>query len=674
MSNKNYLKKRFTIVYFFLLFILLVAIFYPSFSNPPLSDSWEMFYTFHHLDEKPGPIKWLHVLNHDPYEQMRYQPLSHMFYYIFHLVFGSNYYIYNILNFLFYFLSLLVLYKFALYFLKGYKIAALFIGLFAFLFSHCDIVLWNCHIYIIAGFISFLIGFMKYMDFLRTGKKELLFFTLFFFLFGMLCYESFWAWPFAIIIISSMDKFKEFWQKKKKKLLKINSLFLGAIYTLYILIFFLTRLIGTYDKPAHSISDFLKFGGFIKAGLLSFFSIIYNNLAVNIFPLLSFPLRIEENLYLGGSIINNIDSGNRLIIYLLGGLVAILIFSLFIFLYRKKYFELTKITLFLFFLLFSEIYTIIFFRLVTNTSVTYSLIEPRYHYIPNAFIIIFIAILISRSNIFKNNKHNKIMLIFSLLIVFGINVFCVHKVVNIYQRNLKDFKRMFKNIRVGMAKGHINKSRKLFFPEDLSDYLPSLCWNIDMGSRFMDGTYQWLFSKEENEYFANSIKQSFWTIDKGNFNIINKNSPAVSKNYQKIVKGKGRTSLDIGYFYLNKKEYKKAEFMFKAAVADLENYKAYMGLGRLYNTLKKYDSADKAFRTVLNINPHCTDTYLELGHIYRDRMRYEKSEKMYKKAIKLNPEDVRAYLGLWNIYDNQGRYKEAKSVFDKVMKLKLMGK
>ncbi len=670
--NKNYLKGKFTFLYFSFLFILLIIVFYPSFSTPPLSDSWEMFYSFHHLDEKPGDMGWLHVLNHDPYEQMRYQPLSHMFYYIFHLLFGSNYYAYNIINFLFYFFSLLVLYKFSLYFSANRKIAALFIGLFAFLFSHSDIVLWNCHIYVIAGFSSFLIGFIKYIGFLKTGKRKQLFFTLIFFIFGMLCYESFWAWPFVIIIISFMQGFNRPWQSIKKKLLKLNSLFLGVVYSLYILIFFLTRLIGTYKESVHNIPDFFKLSGFIKAGFLSFFNFIYNNLVLNIFPLLAFPLRIEENLYLGGPVISIISSGNRWIVYAVGGAGMILVYLFFSFLRRKKYIDTFNITLFLLFLLFSEVYTVIFCRLVTNTSVTYSLIEPRYQYIPNAFIIIIIIMIASCVKLFKANRCNKIISFFLLFIIFSSNVFSIRKAANIYQRDLRDFKKMLRNIKTGLSEGYINKKQKLFFPEDLPDYLPSLCWNIDLGNLFIDGNYQWLFSKKENKYFTDSIEKAFWTIDKENFYITKKNSPSALKNPKKIVKGKGRTSLGIGYFYLDKREYKKAEFMFKRAVADLGNDKAYVGIGVLYNTLKKYDLAAKAFKIALDINPYCVDAYIGLGYIYNNQGRYKKAEKMFKKSIKITPKDNNSYIALWNIYSSQGRYREAKEMFDKVRELELI--
>ena len=98
------MNNKFPKIYFGLLLIFLAIISYHTFFYPPMSDYWQMFYFFHHIDDLPkisNLPQWLHVANLDPVEQMRYQPLSHFFYFTLHLLFGSNYVFYNIANFLF---------------------------------------------------------------------------------------------------------------------------------------------------------------------------------------------------------------------------------------------------------------------------------------------------------------------------------------------------------------------------------------------------------------------------------------------------------------------------------------------------------------------------------------------------------------------------------------------
>ena len=159
---------------------------FPYLSTPPRSDYWQMFYFFHHLDELPGSVKWPHVLNYNVFSQIRYQPLSHLYYYFLHRLVDSDFIFFNISNFLMYFFSAFLLYKFASNFSRDRVLAAIFIGLFAFLFTHFDILLWSYHIYIIAGLSMFIAGFIFYIRFLKTGKLFLLSGVTLFFLIGML--------------------------------------------------------------------------------------------------------------------------------------------------------------------------------------------------------------------------------------------------------------------------------------------------------------------------------------------------------------------------------------------------------------------------------------------------------------------------------------------------------
>lgn len=600
--NKNK-GNKFDLIYAIILFILLLSVNFPCFSYPPLSDHWETFYFFHHLDKMPGQIKWLHILNHDPVEHVRYQPLSRVPPYIFHLLFGSNFIFFGIFNFLFYFLSIVLLYKFALNFSQNREIIAVFIALFAFLFSHCDIILWSYHIYIIISFCMLLIGFMTYIKYLQKGSLPYLFLTAFFLIGGVLGYETFFFWPFAIVFLSSMKRFKTAGKMNKERIIKSNCVILLIIYIFYFLFYFYTRSLGTYDKPLRQISDFLKLSNFISAGVLAFFNILYNNIAVNIYPLLSFPLKVTENIYLFGSVINSINTKHG-IVFIGGSILGFLLIFFFILLFKRRKIEELKILVFLFFLMFTESFILSFFRLGTN-EFEYCLTEFRYQYILNALFFLMLIYIFDR--FLKPSARRKIVIFPLILLIFALNIYCTFRVLKIYNYQFLNLKKLLQNIKIDMREGLINKVDKLYIDKDLPDYLPNLCWNIEMGERFIDkGNYQWLFSKNEIEYFTDCMDDAAWIVNHKDFSIVKKNSFSVSGEAKRINSITDKDYIDI-----------------------------------------RKDSK-----------------YMDLGHFFIKEKKYERAEQMFKKAIEFNPKNNEAYLVLDRLYKMQGRYKETEEIFN----------
>jgi len=600
---------KFDLIYSFTLFGLLLIIALPSFFHPPVSDYWNWFYSFSHLDEFSGRTKWLHLLNYDPSEQMRYQPLSHLFYYVFHCLFGSNFIFFNIFNFIFYFCSVIILYRFALYFVKNKFLTGAFVGFFALLFSHFDIVLWSNHIYVIAGFSMFLLGFMCYIRFLRISKSYLPFLVILCFLAGMWCYESFFLWPLAILILSRIKSLRNRVGIVRKKLVRANWLILGGVYSVYYLFYLFTRSLGTYEATTYKISDFLKLTNFISSGLSVLFNILYNAIAVNIYPLLAFPLRIAENIYMSGPVINYIKVNPQLI-FIEGILVAIALFWFFFSLYRKKYFEEIKIIGLFLFLMLSELYIIFFCRAVDNASV-YCLTEFRYQYIPNAFFILTILYIVNR--FFKPKKFKQIIIYLVLTPLFILNIYCGQKIIGVYNSQFVDFKKMIFSIRSGISKGLINEDNKIYIDRDMPEYLPSLCWNIEMGERFIKkGNYQWMFSKKEIKYFSEDINDAIWIIDKEEFGVVEKTAENIRKKGKKVTLGRNEQYIETGYFYINKSNYIVAEKMFKKAIElNPKNDDAYDGLRNCYWKQGRYKEAEEMHRKATMIRTERDSNFLK---------------------------------------------------------------
>lgn len=671
-------KKKLNLIYSIVLFIMLLTISFPSLSYPPLSDYWEMFYFFHHLSEKTGLIKWLHILNHDPWEHIRYQPLSRIFLYTFHLTFGSNFIFFNIFNFLFYFFNVLILYKFALNFSKNLTIPILFVGLFTFLFNHFDTVLWSFHIYILVGFCMFLLGFMSYIKYLKTGKTFFIFFMALFFISGMLCYESFFLWPLGIVILSSIKSLRTEGAIKKGNIFRMCWKVLSVLYAFYFLFYLFTRSINTYVRTSHTISDFIIYPSFIKTASLVFFNALYNNIAVNLFPLLSFPLQVAENIYMRGPIINyiSIEDTRFLVIFVVGVIVTVLLALFFIYLYRKRYLEELKIIGFLLFLMLSEPYITFYCRTALNNAFLYNCTEFRYQYIPNAFIILIIIFVIDRFLILS--KTRKMIMYILLLAIFVLNIYCIRKVINIYNYHFANLNKMLFNIKTDIRNGLVNKENKLYIDKDIHDYLPHLCWNIEMGELFIyKGNYQWMFSRREVEYFAESLNEAAWSIDKSDFSIVKKSKANIFTTAKKINMlqdnwyislGKDQEYFGLGVLYKEQNNYIKAEAMFKKAIEmGSQDIRVYAALGELYKMQGKIKEAEQSFRKPIEFNPKSDSAYVQLGRFYINQKKLTEAEQALMKAIELKPTSLKAYTALVELYKMQGKLKEAEEAGKKLI-------
>ncbi|MCX5694581.1 MAG: hypothetical protein NT014_05630 [Candidatus Omnitrophica bacterium] len=585
-------KNTFSAIYFLLLFILLLSVSFPSLSYPPLSDYWEIFYFFHHLDKLPGLSQmgqWLHCLNTDPIEQMSYRPLFGLYYYLIHLLFGSNYVLFNIFNAVFYFLTIYLLYKFSLEFSRNKLASFVFIGLFAFLFSHFDMLLWSFQTHIMIGFSMSLAGFMVYLRYLRTSKPILLGGTIVFLLGAMLCYEPFFLWPLVIIILSSIKKFKPAGSPDHNTIIKSNSGVLGAIYSIYFLFYVFTRALGTYIQPTHKISYFFNLSNSITAGFLAAFNIFYG-LLLDFFPFLAFPLKVTENIYMSGPLVNYIASGHKEVIFIVGSLCGLILGFFLVFLYRRKLLEELKVLGLFLFLMLAEIYAMFFCRLAIS-ELEYGLTEFRYQYIPNAFMVLIAIFLADRFG--SSFKYKK--LIYPLLaIILIFNVFCIRLVVDIYTWHLAPLNTMLSNIKQGINKGAINQNNKLYIDRDMPDYLPHLCWNIGLGERFiLEGNYQWIFPRRQLEYFTGNPQEAVWIINKDDFGIARKGQAGISLKAQKInslgskwykALGKDQAYLQTGYIFKNRGDYKQAAVLFRKAIEmEPQNQEAQDVLVNLYN-------------------------------------------------------------------------------------------
>ena len=201
MGNKfqQILAGRRVLIYFIILFGILTFFFRTSFTNPPRSDYWPLFYVFQKVEASPESPSWVEIMNHDPWRHGTFRPLAHLILYWEYQCFGTGFFWNHLLNFMAYCLSIVLLYLLARQFGLNRHLTLAFLTVFAFLFSHFDIVTWTFQIFTIIAFSTFLLGFILYGRFLKNQRIILLPAVGGLFVLGLFCSESVMLWPLALL-------------------------------------------------------------------------------------------------------------------------------------------------------------------------------------------------------------------------------------------------------------------------------------------------------------------------------------------------------------------------------------------------------------------------------------------------------------------------------------------
>lgn len=167
-----------------------------------------------------------------------------------------------------------------------------------------------------------------------------------------------------------------------------------------------------------------------------------------------------------------------------------------------------------------------------------------------------------------------------------------------------------------------------------------------------------------------------------------------------------------GYFYRTSAYWLREDKDREGAVAAVEtalrrepwDSLAWELLGELRHDQKQYQEAEKAYRTVLRLNPgeptaaanlasilaflgkpdtarqtltkgnptdtsQAANTWLNIGATEGKNQRYTESEKAYRKALELKPDLAAAWMGLGTVLRTTGRATEAEEAFRKALKL-----
>jgi hypothetical protein len=403
-------------------------------------------------------------------------------------------------------------------------LSAAFIGLFAFLFSHFDIVSWTAHSSLILGFCAFLLGFITHIKFLHTGKRFFLFLVGILFVLGMLCYEAFLLWPLSLIFLSHIDSINNTKSLAKSAAIRLFISVVLSVYVFYIIVFFLTRSISTYEdswvQTRALFAELISVRLVLKTIFAVCFNILHNNCWVNIMPIVITPWVAPEssNVMMGGYLMDHPPTMIHMIIATI--ILVFIVAFIVVYLRRYKHFHVLKIFLLFLFLLFSFTFVLFHCKYFSNKIYFYNFQQFRYQYIPNAFFTLIALLLCDHVSRLRKKRNKFIYLILSLLLV--LNIYQTRRFISLETHQMAPLNRLLTNIKMGIRSGQINREHKLYLHDDIVDVLPPMCWNPYMGKVFMERTYQWLFNKEEIQYFSDTEQDAAWVIDKSKISLIKK--------------------------------------------------------------------------------------------------------------------------------------------------------
>jgi len=96
---------------------------------------------------------------------------------------------------------------------------------------------------------------------------------------------------------------------------------------------------------------------------------------------------------------------------------------------------------------------------------------------------------------------------------------------------------------------------------------------------------------------------------------------------------------------------------------------AHLTLGARYGEARRFDEAEREFRTAYDLDPNYPAVHFNLGVLYRDRKEYAKAEEMFREELALHPDHAGAYFFLGFAAQQEGNEDEAIRLWKKCIEL-----
>ena len=187
-----------------------------------------------------------------------------------------------------------------------------------------------------------------------------------------------------------------------------------------------------------------------------------------------------------------------------------------------------------------------------------------------------------------------------------------------------------------------------------------LCYNRSMGGEIEK--LQEILKKDPSNFQARR-ELSVMLADNG----FNEEALFNLKYLKKYFPEDAEIHYNIGIIYEKLKDFTSAEKAYKKAAALSPQADFYYNLGEVLVNLNKWDEGIDAFKKVLDTDPGDGNCYFNLGVCYYNKDELNKAENNFKKAIEINPDDLYAHFYLGNLYQKQGLTNFAEECYKKVL-------
>jgi len=117
--------------------------------------------------------------------------------------------------------------------------------------------------------------------------------------------------------------------------------------------------------------------------------------------------------------------------------------------------------------------------------------------------------------------------------------------------------------------------------------------------------------------------------------------------------------IHYGEFYYSRKQYHKAEKIWKEGLEKRYSNTIALRLGSLYSKTQEYTKAINTYEEVLARYPQSLEPYFRIGKIYESQKNYKKAIEYYKKALSTKKLYDSPKIALANIYIKQKKLNEA---------------
>ena len=161
-----------------------------------------------------------------------------------------------------------------------------------------------------------------------------------------------------------------------------------------------------------------------------------------------------------------------------------------------------------------------------------------------------------------------------------------------------------------------------------------------IGKQYLDSKYQVVFDSALSEYFQTLLYNADFPSGKAN----------------------------LGNYYFNIKDEKKAEMYFKAALnQDQELHQLRVNLGLIYSRQGRLDEAENSFRQYIKFVPEDYYSYFDFGLLLAENRKYQESLKYLEIASEHLQNNSRVDYNIAMIYEFLGEIEKARSYLEKAI-------